>query len=209
MARGDTLDPKGLIAEAYRIEGIGEGECRSIFLDWALSLPEGQEVAAALEALREGDMKKLMFHSAPAPAPQVEFEREDGSAATLADYRGKHVVLNFWATWCAPCREEMPMLSNLQAEMGGDDFAVVTIATGRNPPPAMKTFFDEIGVDNLPLHRDPKSALARQMGVFGLPITVILDPQGNEIARLQGDAHWDSDSAKAIVAALIDGGGGS
>jgi len=182
-----------------------------IVLYMALALGANAAAAdtAALEALREGDMKKLMFHSAPAPAPQVEFEREDGSAATLADYQGKHVVLNFWATWCAPCREEMPMLSNLQAEMGGDDFAVVTIATGRNPPPAMKTFFDEIGVDNLPLHRDPKSALARQMGVFGLPITVILDPQGNEIARLQGDAHWDSDSAKAIIGALVGGGGKS
>jgi len=101
------------------------------------------------------------------------------------------------------------MLSKLQAQMRGEDFAVVTIATGRNPPPAMTAFFDEIGVDNLPLHRDPKSALARQMGVFGLPITVILDPQGNEIARLQGDAHWDSESAKAIIGALVDGGGGS
>jgi len=182
-----------------------------IVLYMALALGANAAAAdtAALEALREGDMKKLMFHSAPEPAPQVEFERGDGSKGTLADYQGKHIVLNFWATWCAPCRVEMPMLSNLQAEMGSEDFAVVTIATGRNPPPAMKAFFDEIGVDNLPLHRDPKSALARQMGVFGLPITVILDPQGNEIARLQGDAHWDSESARAIVAALIEGRQGS
>jgi thiol-disulfide isomerase/thioredoxin len=184
---------------------------RQIVLYMALALGANAAVAdtAALEALREGDMKKLMFHSAPEPAPQVAFEREDGTTATLADYQGRHIVLNFWATWCAPCRKEMPMLSNLQREMGGEDFTVVTIATGRNPPPAMTAFFAEIGVDNLPLHRDPKSALARQMGILGLPITVILDPQGNEIARLQGDAHWDSDSAKAIIGALIDGGGGS
>jgi len=127
-------------------------------------------------------MKKLMFHSAPKPAPQVEFEREDGSTATLADYQGQHIVLNFWATWCAPCRVEMPMLSNLQAEMGGEDFAVVTIATGRNPPPAMKAFFDEIGVDNLPLHRDDSQRVARAMGVLGLPVTIILDRDGQEIA---------------------------
>jgi len=100
----------------------------------------------------------------------------------------------------------MPTLSALQAALGGDDFAVVTIATGRNPPPAMKKFFDDIGVDNLPLHRDPKSALARSMGVFGLPITVLLDPQGREIARLQGDADWNSDSARAIIAAWIRDG---
>ncbi|MFB9148875.1 TlpA family protein disulfide reductase [Roseovarius ramblicola] len=185
--------------------------CLGIVLYMALALGANTAMAdtAALEALREGDMKKLMFHSAPTPVPQVEFEREDGSAATLADYEGRHVVVNFWATWCAPCRVEMPMLSNLQAEMGGEDFEVVTIATGRNPPPAMKAFFDEIGVSNLPLHRDPKSALARQMGIFGLPITVILDPEGNEIARLQGDAHWDSESAKAIIGALIEGDTGS
>jgi thiol-disulfide isomerase/thioredoxin len=180
-----------------------------LYMGLALGANAAMADTAALEALREGDMKKLMFHSAPEPAPQVEFEREDGSSATLAAYQGRHVVVNFWATWCAPCRVEMPMLSNLQAEMGSDDFEVVTIATGRNPPPAMKAFFDEIGVDNLPLHRDPKSALARQMGIFGLPITVILDPQGREIARLQGDAHWDSKSAKAIIAALIEGDGGS
>lgn len=100
------------------------------------------------------------------------------------------------------------MLSELQAELGGDAFKVVTLATGRNPPPAMKKFFDEIGVENLPLHRDPKSQIAREMGVFGLPITVILNPEGQEIARMRGDAHWNSDSAKAIIAALIEGQAG-
>lgn len=96
------------------------------------------------------------------------------------------------------------MLSELQAELGGDDFDVVTVATGRNPLPAITAFFDEIGVDNLPLHRDPKQQLAREMGIFGLPITVILNRDGQEIARLQGDAHWNSDSAKAILRTLID-----
>jgi thiol-disulfide isomerase/thioredoxin len=114
-------------------------------------------------------------------------------------------VLNFWATWCAPCRKEMPQLSELQAELGGDAFEVVTIATGRNPPQAMQRFFEEIGVDNLPLHMDPKQALAREMAVMGLPITVILNPEGQEIARMRGDADWSSDSAKAIVSALIAG----
>jgi hypothetical protein len=100
----------------------------------------------------------------------------------------------------------MPTLSGLQEALGAEDFAVVTIATGRNPPPAMKKFFDDIGVENLPLHRDPKSALARAMGVFGLPITVLLDPQGREIARLQGDADWNSDSARAIISAWTRAG---
>lgn len=95
------------------------------------------------------------------------------------------------------------MLAQLQRDFGGDGFAVVTLATGRNPPPAIKAFFDQIGVDNLPLHRDPEQAIARKMGVMALPITVIIDPSGREIARLQGDADWAGDDARAIIAALL------
>ncbi len=131
------------------------------------------------------------------------FTTEDGGTATLADFEGKHVLLNFWATWCAPCRKEMPMLSELQTEFGGDDFEVLTLATGRNAVPAIESFFDEIGVTNLPAHRDPGQKVAREMGVLGLPITVILDPEGREVARMQGDAHWSSESAKAMIAGLI------
>lgn len=94
------------------------------------------------------------------------------------------------------------MLSELQAEFGGDRFQVVTLATGRNIPARITAFFDEIGVSNLPRHQDPKLALAREMGVLGLPVTVLIDPEGREIGRLIGDAEWNSDSAKAIIAAL-------
>ncbi|WP_377509001.1 TlpA disulfide reductase family protein [Octadecabacter sp. R77987] len=162
---------------------------------------EGPDIAA-LTALREGDMRKLNFHSEPARGSDQEFISEDGGRITLAAFEGRYVVLNFWATWCAPCRKEMPQLSALQDTHGGDAIEVVTIATGPNPQPAMERFFEEIGVTNLPLHRDPRSDLARDMGVLGLPVTLILNPEGQEIARLQGDADWSSDSAMAIVAAL-------
>lgn len=99
------------------------------------------------------------------------------------------------------------MLAALQDEFGGESFEVLTLATGRNNPAGIVKFFDEIGITNLPRHQDPKQALARDMGIFGLPITVILDPEGREIARLRGDAHWDSDSAKAIIRALIQPAG--
>ncbi|MDD9923399.1 MAG: TlpA disulfide reductase family protein [Boseongicola sp.] len=157
---------------------------------------------AKAESLREGTMKKLIFSEAQ-PVSDKTFTDPGGSEMTLADFQGKYVVVNFWATWCAPCRKEMPQLSELQAEFGGDTFEIVTIATGRNPLPAIDRFFDEIGVENLPKYLDPSSALARDMGVLGLPITVILNPEGQEIARMRGDAEWNSDSAKAIVAALI------
>lgn len=159
---------------------------------------------SALAATREGDMKKLSFHSEPKATSAKTFTAEGSSDATLADFKGKHILLNFWATWCAPCRKEMPMLAELQSEFGGDDFAVVTLATGRNPLPAIETFFEEIGVENLPMHRDPKQQIARDMGVLGLPITVILDPAGREIARLQGDAHWSDDNAKALIKGLLE-----
>lgn len=157
-----------------------------------------------IAALREEDMKKLVFHAAPKPITDASYETFDGGAGQLSDYAGQYVLLNFWATWCAPCRKEMPDLAELQTEFGGEDFQVVTVATGRNPPAKMKDFFAKIGVDNLPLHRDPKQQLARQMAVLGLPITVLIDPDGNEIARLRGDAHWASDSAKTLIRALID-----
>ena len=159
---------------------------------------------SAIENLRKGDMRKLIFHSEPWEGSDAAFLHEDGSELTLAAYEGQLVVLNFWATWCAPCRKEMPHLSALQDEMGGDQFQVVTVATGRNPRPAMERFFDEIGVENLPLHTDDRQSLARSMGVLGLPATIILDAQGNELARMQGEADWSSLSATNILQSLLD-----
>nr|WP_235871388.1 TlpA disulfide reductase family protein [Shimia sediminis] len=160
---------------------------------------------SAVAALRQGDMKKLNFHPELRETSKLTFITADGGTGSLADYKGKVVLLNFWATWCAPCRKEMPMLAELQRELGGPDFEVVTLATGRNPVPALKKFFDEIGVDNLPLHRDPKQEIAREMAVLGLPVSMLINREGMEIARLTGDADWSSNSAKAILTKVIEG----
>ena len=178
---------------------------RSLVFYTALALGANAAFAdiAALEALREGSLKKLDFHSTAIAVPTTEFVSIDGESRQLSDYQGQYVLLNFWATWCAPCRKEMPQLAALQEEYGGDYFQVVTIATGRNPPPAIKKFFAKLGVSNLPMHRDPKQQLAREMGVSGLPVVMLIDPEGKEIGRLTGPAEWDSESAKAIVAAMI------
>ena len=159
--------------------------------------------AQGLDDLLTGEMRGLVIHDAPAPASELPFERADGTEGSLADYAGRHVVLNFWATWCAPCREEMPSLQNLQDQLGGESFTVVTLATGFNQPQAIRRFFEETGVTDLTQHRDINQQIAREMGVFGLPITVILDPEGREIARLRGDAHWDSPEAIAVIEALL------
>ncbi|MGJ8546604.1 MAG: TlpA disulfide reductase family protein [Sulfitobacter sp.] len=180
----------------------------SVILYTALALganPASADIAGTILALRDGDMKKLVVHDGGKSTSAAEFDLEDGKGKTsLAEWQGKYVLVNFWATWCAPCRKEMPQLNALQKEFGGDHFEVLTIATGRNSPEGIVAFFAEAGVDSLPRHQDPKQALASQMGIFGLPISVLLDPKGREIARLRGDADWHSDSARQIIKALVD-----
>jgi thiol-disulfide isomerase/thioredoxin len=161
--------------------------------------------AQGLDDLLTGEMRGLVIHDEPQPASDLPFERVDGSEGSLADYAGRMVILNFWATWCAPCREEMPSLQNLHDMKGGEDLAVVTLATGFNQPQAIRRFFEETGVTDLTQYRDINQQIAREMGVFGLPITVILDSGGREIARLRGDAHWDSPEAVAVIEALMAG----
>ncbi|SEQ44732.1 Thiol-disulfide isomerase or thioredoxin [Loktanella sp. DSM 29012] len=156
----------------------------------------------ALQDLADGDMRKLTW-SGPVPLPDVTFVSEDGTQASLTDYAGKPVVLNFWATWCAPCRVEMPHLSALQTALG-EEAAVLTVATGRNDPAGIDRFFTEIGVTNLPKATDANQSMARAFGVLGLPATIIVDAQGQEIARLLGEADWSSDSAQNIIRALAD-----
>ena len=181
------------------------GKLRFAILYTALAVFANAAAAdtAALEAMREGDMKKLIFHAEPRAVSAVAFTDAEGEGHRLADWDGKVVLLNFWATWCAPCRKEMPMLDALQTEFGGEGFEVVTVATGRNSVQGIRRFFEETGVENLPILLDPRQELSREMGVFGLPVTMILDAEGREIARLIGEADWQSDSARAIVAALV------
>jgi thiol-disulfide isomerase/thioredoxin len=148
-------------------------------------------------------MKKLMFGTEAVEVPAIAIVDGEGAEHALSDWKGQWVVLNFWATWCAPCRHEMPSLDRLQAAM--PQIAVLPVATGRNSVEAIGKFYSEAGVKRLPVLRDPKSGLARAMGVLGLPVTVILNPEGQEVARLIGDAEWDSDSAQAVLKALSVG----
>lgn len=156
--------------------------------------------AGSLDGLLNGDMKKLAVQETPVDLPQtVVLDMTDGPHS-LDEFKGKWVVLNFWATWCAPCRHEMPSLDRLQAAM--PEIAVVPLAAGRNAPEQIDKFFKEAEVKNLTVWRDPKMELARAMGVVGLPVTLILNPEGQEVARLIGDAEWDTPDALAVMKAL-------
>lgn len=158
-----------------------------------------------LVALATGELGRIQFHAEPRGLKTSAFKDAQGGKASLADYRGKHVLLNFWALWCAPCVKEMPALNRLDGAIGGG-FEVVTLATGRNARPAVDVFFDDKKLGNLPKLFDPKMAVAREVGALGLPVTLFIDPQGREVARAVGDFEWDSPAAQKLIRAWVAGG---
>jgi thiol-disulfide isomerase/thioredoxin len=142
--------------------------------------------------------------SAPVPLPPVAFETMDGKPASLADLKGKVVVLNLWATWCAPCREEMPSLDRLQARFEGQPVVVLALSVDRAGPERVQAFLDEIGVRHLHVYRDPKAAATRTLRVPGLPATILVDKAGNEAGRVLGIAQWDGPEAVQAVETLLN-----
>jgi thiol-disulfide isomerase/thioredoxin len=144
--------------------------------------------------------------SDPKPLPEVTFEDADGQQVSLADFRGQVVVLNLWATWCAPCRDEMPSLDRLQAEHGaGDDLEVVALSLDRGNIDKIKLFFEEVGVANLDIYRDPTAQASRALLAPGLPTTVVIDREGREIGRVLGPAEWDGEATVALLRAAMEG----
>ncbi len=174
----------------------------------ALTLGANPVLAAPLNlsqiaALRAGDMQRLEIYSEPTEMPTTGFLDEQGKPVSLDAYKGKVVLLNIWATWCPPCRAELPSIDALEAELGGDNFTVVPVAMGRNPVAAIKKFYRKAGITHLPILRDPKQKFARANGIFGLPTTIILNAKGQEIARMIGDANWHSKEALTLIKALL------
>ena len=167
---------------------------------WGLATPAAADLDAA-RALAAETVPALRF-VAPATPPVTGFRTFEDEAADLADYRGAVVVLNFWATWCAPCRHEMPSLQALADATAGEGVAVVPMAFGRHAPRSMTLFWEEAGIRTLPLHRDPAGAMAAALGVSGLPHTVILDADGRAVAELVGEADWGSEAMRAVLRAL-------
>lgn len=156
--------------------------------------------------LAVGEMADFTFAFPPRGAPTEQFTGPDGKPQSLQDFRGKTVLVNFWATWCAPCLEELPSLDALQQEMGGKDFEVVAIAADPRGPKAAQTFLDRLGVSHLTVRTDASLSLAMAVGgVDALPVSVLYDAKGNEIGRLTGGADWAGEDAKRLVEAAIEG----
>lgn len=166
-------------------------------------------LAVALASLNgaahaEEDMAALAWMEEPKPAPDVEFTIENGETRTLADYRGKVIVLNFWAIWCPPCRDEMPSLDRLQAAHGSDYFMVMAMSEDRGGEEVIREFYDEIDATALGVFSDPTQRVARDFRVRGMPTTFVIDHNGNLVAKLVGTAEWDSDAALSHILPLVE-----
>ena len=136
--------------------------------------------------------KNFVVLDAPRLTPPISFEDGQGKKRSLADFKGKVVVLNLWATWCVPCRREMPALDRLQADLGGPEFAVVPLSIDRHGIEAIYKFYSDVGIRNLPIYLDASGKAIRELGAVGLPTTLILDRAGQEIARVVGPSDWDA-----------------
>ncbi len=146
---------------------------------------------------------KFPLHNSPRTLPLIEFTNEMGKAFKLSDWKGKIVLLNVWATWCPPCRKEMPTLDRLQMELGGDHFAVVALSIDRSGAAVVRKFYDKIDIENLAIYVDPTMKTQRQLKLFGLPGTLLLGPRGKELGRLLGPAEWDAPEMVSYLKEII------
>lgn len=135
--------------------------------------------------------------------PALRFEDADGTALSLADFRGRAVLLNIWATWCGPCRKEMPALDRLQAKLGSPEFQVVALSIDRGGLGAVRPFFEEIGIAHLAIYLDETAAAMSALAITGIPTTLLIDRTGWEIRRWAGPAEWDSPEMEALIRGLV------
>jgi thiol-disulfide isomerase/thioredoxin len=164
---------------------------------------EPHSAGSGINPLSTGAMTTFVFKKTPEPLPDIAFVDGDGKEVKLADFRGKTVLLNLWATWCAPCREEMPALAELETALGSDKFQVVALAVDKSGVEGAKKFLDEIGVKSLKVFADPTARGGTKLKVIGMPTTLLIDAQGREIGRLIGPAAWDSPEAKRLIEANL------
>jgi thiol-disulfide isomerase/thioredoxin len=168
--------------------------------DAAKVLPSGP----GTNPLSTGHMTAFVFKKAPEAVPDTVFLDASGKERTLKDWQGKVVLLNLWATWCAPCRKEMPSLDRLQAELGSDKFEVVAVSVDKTGIDGAKRFLEQIKVSKLGVFADPAIKLGTELKAIGMPATVLIDRESREVGRLVGPAEWDSEDAKRLIKAILN-----
>ncbi len=165
------------------------------------------EMARKIAPLARGEVAAINVAKAPLKVPDVTFTDASGKAVTLADFRGRTILLNLWATWCVPCRREMPALDALQSELGGQDFQVVAVNIDTRDTAKPKQFLQDIGVHKLAYYADPTAKIFQDLKAigraFGMPTTMLVDPRGCELGTIAGADEWAiQDGTKLIEAAL-------
>ncbi len=163
--------------------------------------------AGSLSRRAVGTMANFTPLPNPLPVPVMTFRDGNGRKRTLADFADKVVLVNFWATWCGPCRREMPDLDKLQTRLGGPEFMVVALSSDRKGLAVVRKFYREHNIQNLDTFIDKTSAVQRAFGVYGLPTSVLIDARGREVGRLVGPAEWVSADAIALINEVIASGG--
>ena len=168
----------------------------------------GDEVQPAAGGSAKGEFNYTIDRSkAGTPAPTFAFENPQGGTATLQDFAGRPLLVNLWATWCVPCREEMPALNALEKDLGSDRFEVVAINIDTGDDEKPKTFLTETGVNQLGYYRDASmgvfNTLKKEGLAFGLPVTLLMDDKGCLISAMNGPAAWDSEDAKNLINAAL------
>jgi thiol-disulfide isomerase/thioredoxin len=170
----------------------------------ALLIALSAAAAAGEEKLRLGE---FIPESPPQPAPETSFTDAAGKPASFADFKGKPVVVNLWATWCQPCLKEMPSLDRLQAGLG-DRLAVAAVSEDRGGAERVGPFVAAMGLQKLKIYLDPKSDVGHAFNVRGLPTSIVIDAKGQVVGRVEGAAEWDSEAMMGVLKPLLESGPG-
>jgi len=160
-------------------------------------------LAAMQFALAQEPPKNFIMHEAPEPGAAIRFQDGQGQTRSLADFRGKVVLLNIWATWCVPCRREIPALDHLGAALSGADFAIVALSIDRKGIDAVRSLFAELGVQRLAIYVDSSGQAVRAVRAPGLPISLVIDRHGREVGRAIGPAEWDGATTIQFLRGII------
>jgi thiol-disulfide isomerase/thioredoxin len=158
-----------------------------------------------LNSLAVGELSAIEIFKEPSPTPQTKFTARSGEKLSFADFKGQVILVNFWATWCAPCIHEMPDLNRLQKVLGGSKFKVITMSLDRKGFEVIDPFFEKAGLDSLEAYLDLSNKLSLEVGATGLPTSILIDKKGKIIARVIGPLKWGSPQALEFISAAIEG----
>ena len=198
MRSGRTAS--GLIGVAIVAASIGA------FMLWRANQPPAATESSAPPAPALAvSSDSLTMLARPRPVPTVDFVDGNGQPMTNRDFHGRIVLLNIWATWCAPCRKEMPTLDRLEQKLGGPNFEVVALSIDHQGRGVVASFYRELGVKALRIYLDSSAKAIGPLGVVGLPTTLLIDRNGDEIGRKIGPAQWDSAENVKVIRRYIAG----